>query len=837
MTERRSGSLHRLATGLFVLACATTGCAPHEAHPRRVLVRSWNAELPGHTGPVEIALPAHLDDRLPRTPVDYVLRATVDVPEDMRGAPLTLSVPHMSALAELRVDGSAAVPVEASTLDRTRASAPNRWRVPEEASRDGKLTFDLVVHHTMERSAWLDGTPELTTDPLGGMGAVHAFNTAAATGALATTAIVTLLYFVLFLSMDPKRRPAYGWFAMSATCGAAHPAFILGLTQPVLGRYEAPFMTVALTLGSIAAMHFSRAYSQTERPSRAWWGVLAAVLALTIAARDPFRTVAVMGPAVLGVTLATALAQLVFIVRLRRMGLRTPLGLYAVSFAWPAAVLLGMTDAVGWLGQGEPLGGLRTSCVGVMGLSLYQAVALSREHLLSLKRADALNEELAERVKLLQSKHREVEHLNDELRRQIAARSRELAEKLAQMSDEESAAPPPALATGDLIEERYRVIKPLGTGGMGAVYEVERTTDQKHFALKALASVGDGSVRARFAREAQIAATVNHPNVVSIVDIDVAKSGYVFLVMELVTDGTTLHDVRRRHRDIPWTLGVLASVAEGLEAVHAAGIIHRDLKPGNILLSRGLDGRRPLVKITDFGISSLQDGTRTSAPSLVARTKVFSLLPASELSDGALSSPRPEGLPAVKISELEADRHAREAGRPATGSEGEPKLLDLDYDPEAVADTARVDARAVATVMEAGAVARPPKGSDRPATPGRRTASVPLTETGIIFGTPQYMAQELSAGTRGATRSSDVFALGIIAFELLTGRRPFVEAPVSAKLAGRPLPAAPGFKQACPTLGPEIARLLDQAMSHDPDVRPEAGDLAAALRDAADRLS
>ena len=75
-----------------------------------------------------------------------------------------------------------------------------------------------------------------------------------------------------------------------------------------------------------------------------------------------------------------------------------------------------------------------------------------------------------------------------------------------------------------------------------------------------------------------------------------------------------MHDVRRRERNVPWTLGVLAQVAAGIEAIHGAGIIHRDLKPGNILLSRGADGRKPLVKITDFGISSLvPDGTRISA--------------------------------------------------------------------------------------------------------------------------------------------------------------------------------------------------------------------------------
>src|SRR5262249_37004924 len=102
------------------------------------------------------------------------------------------------------------------------------------------------------------------------------------------------------------------------------------------------------------------------------------------------------------------------------------------------------------------------------------------------------------------------------------------------------------------------------------------------------------------AREAQMASTVAHPNVVGIIDVDVASSGFLYLVMELV-DGEPLHHYRERFGDPGWAVPVLRQIASGLAALHAAGVVHRDLKPGNVLVS-GAEVR-PQVKISDFGIA------------------------------------------------------------------------------------------------------------------------------------------------------------------------------------------------------------------------------------------
>ncbi len=746
----------------------------------RLEVPAWTFEGSEKQG-TAVRLPSHLDAILPRAASAFVLRSTVSLPPGMRGKPLTFVLPHAQALAMLEVDDAEAVAIDPPSARAYRATRPHRWRVPADATRDGTLVLALRVPYRFPRAAWLDGVPILTTADDGGRDAtfVPALNTAAAWFALAASVVVALLYGYLFVSLRSSRRVTHGWFALGATCGMAYPAFVLGLTQPVLGLYEAAGVTLVLALGSLSAMFFSRAYADARPPSRLWWVAYAVACVVGFVFRAPFDALGVIAPITLGFCAANALTQVLFVVRLRRERRDLPLAFYGVSLAWPAAALVALPDIAALLGAGEPAGGFRVACVAIAGLCVYQAVALSREHLSALARADDLVDELAERVRLLQAKHREVELLNDELRRQIAARSRELAEKLAHLADEEAGlAPPPELAAGDVVEGRYRVVKPLGTGGMGTVYEVERIVDGKHFALKALAGGGRPEQRARFAREAQIVAELDHPNVVSIVDVDVAGTGFIFLVMELVALGTTLHDVRRRHRDIPWTLGVLAQVADGLAAIHEKGIVHRDLKPANVLLSRGNDGRRPVVKITDFGIATLQpDGSRSSA-----RGAASSLPPAEEV----------ETLP------------------PDVADASTVKL-EFDAAEDAVADT--------------DVAVGPP------------SLRAPLTRTGIIFGTPHYMAQELAYGTKNATRASDVFALAILAFELLTGKRPFVEGPVAARLNGRPLPVAPPFRRVCPTLPLEVAKILDEAMSHNPKTRPTAAQICETLRVAVEKLA
>jgi serine/threonine-protein kinase len=158
------------------------------------------------------------------------------------------------------------------------------------------------------------------------------------------------------------------------------------------------------------------------------------------------------------------------------------------------------------------------------------------------------------------------------------------------------------------IASRYKVVRLIGRGGMGAVYEVEHLHTGQHLAMKVLTAQHHAAAVERFKREARAASRIQSDHVVRITDADVAPEldGSPFLVMELL-DGS---DLERATASAPaakedvvlW----LRQVARALSKAHEAGIVHRDLKPENLFLTRREDGT-PLVKILDFGIAKLTE--------------------------------------------------------------------------------------------------------------------------------------------------------------------------------------------------------------------------------------
>jgi serine/threonine-protein kinase len=370
----------------------------------------------------------------------------------------------------------------------------------------------------------------------------------------------------------------------------------------------------------------------------------------------------------------------------RKLDARLLILMITVMFAIAGPDVLGLV-----LGHSVFMG-LHTLSLGAASFAIAQAIHLARDQV---------------------ARQRTLEQTSEELRRQVAERSRELHDALAKLGRTSN-----ALVADRTIDNRYRVIKKIGAGGMGAVYEVERLSDAKHFALKTLRGHADTELMARFAREAQIAADISHPNLVPVLDVGISD-GSLFLVMPLV-EGGSLEQARTKFGTAAWAKPLLAQIAEGLAALHAREIVHRDLKPGNVLLVG------TTAQIADFGLAAI--GVDTAGDTL----------PSSD----------------------------------------------------ALADTA--------------------------------APISPLTQRGDIFGTPGYMAPELAAGTKDARPSSDIFAFGVIAVEMLTAKPAFEEPPVMARLHGRAIAPSPAVE----TVPPIIARCLDL----DPTKRPHASELATALR-------
>ncbi|HEU4921015.1 MAG TPA: protein kinase, partial [Candidatus Limnocylindrales bacterium] len=264
---------------------------------------------------------------------------------------------------------------------------------------------------------------------------------------------------------------------------------------------------------------------------------------------------------------------------------------------------------------------------------------------------------------------------------------------------------------GTVLGGRYRLVELLGQGGMATIFRSHDNQLGRDVAVKLLRPEygRDPDFGARFRQEAQNAASLNHPNIVSVYDYGQDTAG-PFIVMELV-EGEDLSSIIRRSGALPprQAARIVADTARALEAAHARGIVHRDVKPGNVMIGR--DGR---VKVTDFGI-----------------------------------------------------------------------------------------ARAVAEAQ--------------------------MTLPGTTLGSVHYFSPEQARGEQ-ATASSDVFALGIVLYELLTGHRPWegdtAAAVAMARLAG-PVPDPSTRRAGIP---PELTAITRRALAMEPDDRwASAGSFGGAL--------
>lgn len=175
----------------------------------------------------------------------------------------------------------------------------------------------------------------------------------------------------------------------------------------------------------------------------------------------------------------------------------------------------------------------------------------------------------------------------------------------------ESNAPHANLDPGDKVG-KYVIRNRLGAGGMGTVYTAFDPLIEREVALKILTSPSSGATDSelRFLQEARAIGRLNHPNVVSIYDID-QWNGHYFIVMELLAGGSLARRMRQQGA-MPWpqACNICLQAAEGLAAAHEANLVHRDIKPDNLMLSAD-----QTVKVVDFGLSKLEsDSLDSQAP-------------------------------------------------------------------------------------------------------------------------------------------------------------------------------------------------------------------------------
>src|SRR5437763_10813405 len=166
--------------------------------------------------------------------------------------------------------------------------------------------------------------------------------------------------------------------------------------------------------------------------------------------------------------------------------------------------------------------------------------------------------------------------------------------------------------SGQILDDKYRIERELGRGGMGTVYLATHLGTERSVAVKIISPqfMQRAEFVERFRREARAAGRLRHPNVVDVTDFgfaDTDEGQVAYLVMEYL-DGCTLGEILEEENNLPvsWTLNILEQVCSAVHEAHQQGIIHRDLKPDNIWLEPNQRGGYT-VKVLDFGIAKLEE--------------------------------------------------------------------------------------------------------------------------------------------------------------------------------------------------------------------------------------
>jgi serine/threonine protein kinase/formylglycine-generating enzyme required for sulfatase activity len=345
----------------------------------------------------------------------------------------------------------------------------------------------------------------------------------------------------------------------------------------------------------------------------------------------------------------------------------------------------------------------------------------------------------------------------------------------------------------------YRLLRQIGSGGMGEIYKAHDTFLDRPVAVKFVHTLHTApDARQRFLIEARAAARIQHPNVVSVYRVG-EIGDRLFIVSELVR-GTSLD---RLAKPLPWQrVSKLAlGIARGLAAAHREGVLHRDIKPSNVILASD-----DQVKLLDFGLAEIEETAARGGAAAEGGSGVFGA--------GALPSLEPtmpvaQALQAASV----AAGHGHGAVRSAAAAAGTP----APPGPEARGEP-EDDVYRASDSLEFLA--------QFPARSGQRGDDVP-------WGTPRYLAPELWRG-EAATRRTDIYAFGVLLYELCTGAPPHAEADIVVlSVLVSEEPPRP-LAELVPDIDPRFAALVDRCLASDPAARFDSAD---ALCDELERLA
>lgn len=378
---------------------------------------------------------------------------------------------------------------------------------------------------------------------------------------------------------------------------------------------------------------------------------------------------------------------------------------------------------------------------------------------------------------------------------------------------------------GQTLDDKYRIERQLGKGGMGTVYLATHLHTERPVAVKVIAPqfMERPEFVERFRREARAAGRLRHPNVVDVTDFgfDETSEGRVaYLVMEYL-DGCTLGEILDEERNLPvgWTLDILEQVCSAVQEAHEQGIIHRDLKPDNIWLEPNQRGGYT-VKVLDFGIAKLETQTNgetgeheieiTAAPTFagLSNVTVADHVHGATLHDSAT----PTGVfGAGTIADAGLTAAVGEAAtliQPAAGASEEN---------EEASDQDTVGTRLIKEIPATQSRRAPSKASES------TLATKALTRVGAVLGTPVYMSPEQCRGEKLDTRS-DIYSIAVIAYQMLSGDPPFT-GDFSKVMDAHRLQSPPPL--AVKNVRRKLKREIMSALSKNPDDRPQTAEAFA----------